>query len=105
MTCDGVDGTAAGIRLEARLLEGGGEGERRPALIKQGDGRPRARYIEPAYLHTPAGFPPDIPRRERQVAIALRNGIGVLAMSVICGCAGAMAPARHRRRCPAMERR
>jgi hypothetical protein len=57
-------------------------------FIKGDDGRRSARYIEPAYPHTPAGAAPNSPRRERQVAFALRNNSDLLMMSLICGAAG-----------------
>ena len=68
MTSDGVDGTAAARRSPVRLpgpTFGSG-------FIKCDDGRLGAYYTEPEHPHTPAGPSPDSPRRERQVASALR---------------------------------
>ncbi len=97
MTSDGVDGTAADRRAEARP-RGRPPG---PPLIKHDDGRLLERYIEPAYPHTPAGATPESPRRERQVASALRNSTDFVIASLICGADGttgrACAEARLRR--------
>jgi hypothetical protein len=51
--------------------------------IKCDDGRLAARYIELAYPHSPAGAAPNSPRRERQVASALRNNPDFLMTSLI----------------------
>lgn len=103
MTSDGVDGTAATGRSGACPWDG----PLAPSFIKRDDGRFAALYTEPAYPHTPAGADPQLPRRERQVAAALRDyGPDLPIASVRRGTAGATGPGSsfvHRRR--AMERR
>ena len=81
MTSDGVNGTAAAWRSRARPP--GPTGMSR--FIKRDDGRFGERYIEPAYPHTPAGPPSHSPRRERQVASALRNCTDFAIASLTCG--------------------
>jgi hypothetical protein len=85
MTSDGVDGTAAEIRTGAESCNRRTRGLR----IKRGDERLAPRYIEPEYPHTPAGGArPRDPRRELQVASALRNRTGLTIWSFFCGAAG-----------------
>ena len=85
MTSAGVDGTAADGRA-------GTEPSDRPPgplFIKRDDGRLAPRYIERAYLHTPAGGVTPYRRwRERQVASALRDRTVFMIASLICGAAG-----------------
>ena len=97
MTSDGVNGTAADGRAGAELPG--------PLFIKRDDGRLAPRYIERAYVHTPAGgVTPHRRRRERQVASALRDHPVFMIASLICGAAGtagrASAEARPRGRSP-----
>jgi hypothetical protein len=109
MTSDGVDGTAENVRAGAEMCN------RPPGqlVIKRGDGRLAPRYIEPAYSHTPAGGDtPHHPRRERQVALALRNSTNLMIVNLICGAAGPagrLAPETRLRlpppRCPAKRSR
>jgi hypothetical protein len=87
MTQDGVDGTAADCHRDA-APRGRTLWRQR---IKPDDGRRAPRYIGPAYPHTQAGFP-DGPRREWQVAAALRNDPDPVIVSPICGAAD---PARQ----------
>lgn len=82
MTSDGVGGTAADDQAGAGLHD------RAPGtpLIKRDDGRFAPRYIGVAYPHTPVGGV--TPRRERQVAFALRNTTDLMIASLICGADG-----------------
>jgi hypothetical protein len=58
-----------------------------PLFIKRDDGRLGQRYIEASYSNSPAG-PPDHPRRERQVAFALRNCTDPVIANVARGIGG-----------------
>jgi len=85
MTSDGVYGTAAEDRAGAELCD------RPPGWlrIKRDDERLAPRYIGLAYPHTLAGgVTPHRPRRERQVASALRNRTDLTIANLICGAAG-----------------
>ena len=85
MTRDGVAGTAA----DGQACAGQRNWLRRRLFIKRDDGRLAPRYIERAYLHTPAGGVTPYRRwRERQVASALRDRTVFMIASLICGAAG-----------------
>jgi hypothetical protein len=84
MTSDGVDGTAVDSRPETRP----GIRPSTPPLIKPDDGWLAARYIGPAYPHTPATVTPQGRRRERQVASALRNSTNFVTVSLTYGADG-----------------
>ena len=89
MMSDAVDGTAAAWRSRAQP-----PGSIAVSwFIKRDDGRLTERYIEPAYPHTPAGSPCQCPRRERQVASALRNCTDFAIASLIRGTGGTTGPA------------
>jgi hypothetical protein len=84
MTSDGVGGTAA----DGPAGAGSSNLPPRPLFIKRDDGCLAPRYIELAYNHTPAGgVTPHHPRRERQVALALRNTTDLMIVSMTRGAA------------------
>ncbi len=90
MTKDGGDGAAADCQPEAQPRR---RAPRRHVINRDDDERV-SRYIEPAYPHTRTG-PIEHPRRERQVAAALRNDTALVIVEPFRAVAG---PADGRRR-------